>query len=141
MAEKAKSELTLLREEFKATLGKNASPKLTADDLRAAIAAAATAIADGAAPADAGANADSNEPAPAAAAKPAAQKGGKKAKAAAEAEEAPKGTALLDHPDPGCSASHQGVEIVRGKNGLYLVPLSFVPELLPHGFSLVRSGD
>jgi hypothetical protein len=131
MAEKAPSELTTLRREFKEATGKNPSPKLTADDLTAKIAEAK------AAPPEAGAV----EPPPADADKPEAPAKVSKAKPKPEAEpEAPKGTALLDHDDPNAAASHEGVEIVRGKNGLYLAPLAFVDALVPHGFRVVGAG-
>lgn len=58
-----------------------------------------------------------------------------------EAPEAPKGTALLDHDDQDASANVQGVEIVRGKNNLFLVPRTFVDHLTAHGFRVVSEAE
>jgi hypothetical protein len=60
--------------------------------------------------------------------------------AAAEVPEAPLHLAFLDHDDTDASASVAGVLVVRGDNGLYLVPLTLVPDLLPHGFRVVSEG-
>lgn len=146
MADKAPSELTVLRQEFKAATGKNASPKLTADDLRAAIAAASTPAPDDAeaeAQPEAEAPAQADADAPAAEAPQAAKKGGKKAKAAAdEGGLPPHGTALIRHAsDPKATISYQGVELSPDKAGLILVPLAAVDELAAHGFELVKAGN
>lgn len=130
MAEEAKkNELSALRAEYKAIVGKNPSPRLNADGLRAKIAELKAAPAADEKPAD-------DAPAAEAEAAPAA------AEAAAPAPpEAPRGTALLDHDDADASASYNGVEIVRGKNKLFLAPLGAVEDLQSHGFRLVGSGD
>lgn len=51
-----------------------------------------------------------------------------------------KGLALLEHDDPNATATHEGVEIVRGKDGFYLAPLAFAEHLEPHGFRVVKEG-
>jgi hypothetical protein len=132
---KQPSELTLLRNEYKEALGKNPSPKLDAAALRAAIDAAKAPPADPPADEPEAQQPEAEQPEAPAAEKPKASS--KKAAKAAEAPEAPKGTALLDHDDPDASANHAGIEIVRGANGLYLVPLGFVEHLVAHGFRVV----
>lgn len=118
MAEQAKNELSGLRAEYKAIVGKNPSPRLDADGLRVKI--AELKMAPPAVPAVDGADkpADAAEPAP----------------------EAPHGTAFMRHTDPDASASYRGVEIVPNKKGLCLVPLGAVDELVAHGFELVGAG-
>lgn len=68
----------------------------------------------------------------------------KRAYTRSEPKEAPKpphNTAYLDHDDPNAAATHGGVDIVRGDNGLFLVPLAFVKELASHGFTTVSEGE
>lgn len=59
----------------------------------------------------------------------------------ASAAKPPAGTAYLDHDDPAASASYLGAEIVRGAEGLFLVPIHAVEQLIAHGFRLIRSAE
>jgi hypothetical protein len=126
------AELNDLRAAYKEATGKNPAPNMSAETLQAKIdeALAATAAAEGGA--DDGAAADHvDEGAEAAAEAPAA---------AEEVPQAPPLTAYLDHDDEDASATCMGLPVVRGDNGLYLVPLAFVDQLTAHGFRLVSEG-
>jgi hypothetical protein len=124
------NELQALREQYKAATGKNPAPNMNADKLREKIAAAPPALDPAAqSPAEAAAPAAVEEPAPA----PVVE-------APKPAPAAPLHTALLDHADPEASAVVNGMPVVRGKDGLFLVPITLVDELTPHGFYVVSEG-
>jgi hypothetical protein len=127
MAEKANSELGALRAEFKALMGKNPSPRLDIEALKAKIAEIKAAAEGGADPA---ASAGDQAPAEKPAEKPA--KGGK-AKAKADPADAPEGTVYLKHPE-GIGCCYRGVDLKADSKGRVLAPASAADELAAHGF-------
>jgi hypothetical protein len=114
-------ELAAARAEYKTLTGKNPSPKLDAEGVRAKIAEIQAGP-----PAPAG---DADAPADKAPAKP------KAAKPRAEPTASPVGTAYVRHPEKiGCS--YGGVELEPDKEGKLLVPANAVEELRGHGFEV-----
>jgi hypothetical protein len=140
MADETK--ITDLRKAFTEATGKNPSPRDDAATLQTKIDAAKAESAKG------GGNGGGDElealKAKLAAAEARADEAEGKLAEVAEASDAapvaPMGTALLDHDDADVTASFMGAELVRGDNGLFLVPLSAVEELKAHGFHVV-SGE
>jgi hypothetical protein len=57
------------------------------------------------------------------------------------APDTPAGTAYMDHDDADASASYFGAEIVRGPEGLFLVPVHAIEHLVAHGFKLIRGAE
>lgn len=132
MAEEAKSELGGLRAEFKTLTGKNPSPRLNVEGLRAKLAELKAAPAQDPPAADPPADPPAADPPaqdppvdPAAADPPAAPE--------APAEAAPEGTVYLRHPE-GIGCSFRGIELAPDKKGRVLAPASAAEELAAHGF-------
>lgn len=122
MAEKANSELGALRAQYKGLMGKNPSPRLDAEGLKAKIAEIEAAAQSGGNPPADGADAKAEKP---------AAKG--KAKAKADPADAPEGTVYLKHPE-GIGCCYRGVELKADAKGRVLAPASAADELAAHGF-------